>query len=128
MAAEEHADARHTRSAETRSQRPTPLQQRRVQKEERRTATLRLPMITLQVQIPRVRMPKINMPAMGEVVNKVKSRMPSPAEAAYFTGLGVMGLLEILEWPVVLAVGTGTVIAERVNQERRARTRQQAGK
>ena len=85
MAAEEHADARHTRSSETKSQRPTQLHQRRTQKEERRTATLRLPMITLQVQVPRMRMPRVNMPDMGEVVNTVKSRMPSPAEAAYFT-------------------------------------------
>ena len=128
MAAEEHADARHTRSSETKSQRPTQLHQLRTQKEERRTATLRLPMITLQVQVPRMRMPRVNMPDMGEVVNTVKSRMPSPAEAAYFTGLGVMGLLDVLEWPVVLAVGTGTVIAERVSQERRARTRETARK
>jgi hypothetical protein len=85
-------------------------------------------MMTLQVQVPRLRMPRVNMPDMGEVVNTVKSRMPSPAEAAYFAGLGVMGLLDVLEWPVVLAVGTGTVIAERVSQERRARTRETARK
>jgi hypothetical protein len=128
MAAEEHADARHTRSTEAKSQRPTQLHQRRAQKQEPRTATLRLPMITLQVQVPRLRMPRVNMPDMGEVVNTVKSRMPSPAEAAYFAGLGVMGLLDVLEWPVVLAVGTGTVIAERVSQERRARTPETARK
>jgi hypothetical protein len=84
-------------------------------------------MVTMQVRIPRFHMPQVKLPDMKEAANKIKSRMPTAEETAYFTGLGIMGLLDVLEWPVVLAVGAGTVIAEHMSQRRlaSARTRQQ---
>src|SRR3982074_1798674 len=115
MAAVQQAKARQTRSAGTRPPRPTEPQQRSAQKQAPRTATLHLPLITLQVRIPRVRMPDVNLPDVGEMANKVgeaasdvantvKSNMPPPTEMAYFAGLGVMGLLDIIEWPIALAL------------------------
>lgn len=125
MADVQHADTRHARSAGARSQRPAQLHQRRAERTEQRTATLRLPLMTVQVRMPNVHMPQIKMPDLSETAHAIKSKLPSPAQAAYFTGLGLLGVLDVLEWPVVLAVGTGTVIAEQYAQERLARTHEQ---
>lgn len=49
------------------------------------------------------------------------ARMPSgPAltRIAWFGGLAVAGMVGALEWPVAVAVGVGSVVAERLARER----------
>jgi hypothetical protein len=68
-------------------------------------------------------MTDVHLPPMAgeDVVAKVRSALstalnsalPSPLKLAFIAGLGVMGVLSILEWPVVLAVGVGVALTER---------------
>src|SRR5919198_135860 len=41
------------------------------------------------------------------------ARSLSPAELAYYAGLGVLAAVELIEWPVAVAVGAGTALARR---------------
>lgn len=66
------------------------------------------------------------MPELGPTVQKVRSAMPPPSELAYFAGLGLLGVLEVIEWPVVLVVGAGTVVAQRTAQVMQRSRRTQA--
>jgi hypothetical protein len=47
------------------------------------------------------------------------SYLPSPGQAAYFGGLAA--LLEVLEWPVALAIGAGTALMGRSGDANRRR-------
>jgi hypothetical protein len=50
------------------------------------------------------------------------SLMPNGADAKrllWFGGLGALAVVGVLEWPVALAVGAGTVVAERLAREQR---------
>jgi hypothetical protein len=71
-----------------------------------RTSTLRMPQVTM-------RLPKMS---MDDAAKWMRASLPPVEELAYFAGLGLLGVLEVIEWPVVLAVGTGTVIAQRAAQ------------
>lgn len=74
--------------------------------------TLRLPLTTVEIRAPQLpQAPRVD---VGATVRTVREAMPPPAEIAYFAGLGLLGVLDVLEWPVVLAVGAGTVIAQRI--------------
>ena len=48
------------------------------------------------------------------VTHALPSLLPSPEHLAYFAGLGVLAVFGLLEWPVALAIGTGTLVAERM--------------
>ncbi|MFB9499873.1 hypothetical protein ACFFR6_23090 [Saccharothrix mutabilis subsp. capreolus] len=43
--------------------------------------------------------------------------MPSPEHAMYFAGLGLLAVFGVVEWPVALAIGTGTLVAERMSRK-----------
>jgi len=86
-----------------------------------RTA-LRVPVPTLGMRVTDVHLP----PLPGEdSVAKVRSALPtalnsalpSPLKLAFIAGLGVMGVLSILAWPAVLAVGVGVALTERTARE-----------
>lgn len=84
-----------------------------------RTVTLSVPTVSMQarrVKVPDVRLPEVRMPDLGPAVERVRSQMPPPSELAYFAGLGLLGVLEVIEWPIVLVVGAGTVVAQRAAQ------------
>jgi hypothetical protein len=71
--------------------------------EGRRTATLNLPFVTAQFRRPDVGA------AAGAAAAKARSL--SPAELAFYAGLGVLAVVELIEWPLALVVGAGTALA-----------------
>jgi hypothetical protein len=76
--------------------------------EGRRTATLNLPFVTAQFRRPDLHLPDVGAAAGAAAA---KARSLSPAELAYYAGLGVLAVVELIEWPVALAVGAGTALA-----------------
>jgi hypothetical protein len=108
-----------------------------------RTAAVNLPFVGRQVRIPRVRAPHLPTPRLaaprlpslppvgrrefGYAARGVASYLPPRRELVYYTGLGVLTAIEVLEWPVAVAVAAGTAVARRsARDERRAERRQQA--
>lgn len=66
--------------------------------------------------MPRVSMPHVSMPnrrALGEGIGAARNRLPSSARAAYYGGLAIMAALQLIEWPVAVALGVGTALAGR---------------
>lgn len=89
----------------------------REQGPHRRTATVNLPFVTAEFRAPDLHLPSLPVRApdrsdLTGAVSAIRSRLPSPAQAVYYAGLGVLGVLELLEWPVVLAVGVGTALVQ----------------
>lgn len=83
----------------------------------RRTATVNLPFVTAEFRAPDIRLPSLPVRApdrndLTGAVSAIRSRLPSPAQAAYYAGLGVLGVLELIEWPVALAIGVGTAMVQ----------------
>lgn len=68
-----------------------------------RTATLNLPFVTAQFRTPDIGA------AAGAAAAKARSL--SPAELAFYAGLGVLAVVELIEWPLALVVGAGTALA-----------------
>ncbi|HEY8374225.1 MAG TPA: hypothetical protein VIL00_15925 [Pseudonocardiaceae bacterium] len=101
-----------------------------------RTATLQLPFVTAEFRMPRVplprlplpplRMPRVSSEEVAGAVNTVRSMLPSPQRAAYYAGLGVAAALEVIEWPVAVAVGAGTALASRGIARKRGETEEGA--
>ncbi|MGH3941849.1 MAG: hypothetical protein ACRDTG_25130 [Pseudonocardiaceae bacterium] len=80
----------------------------------KRTATVNLPFVTAEFRAPEIHLPSIpDRSDLTGAVSAIRERLPSPAQVAYYAGLGVLGVLELVEWPVVLAIGVGTAIAQR---------------
>jgi hypothetical protein len=50
--------------------------------------------------------PSVNIPLAG-----VRVPLPSTQDAIYYGGLGAMTALELIEWPVTLAVAAGYALA-----------------
>jgi hypothetical protein len=46
--------------------------------------------------------------------------MPSPGKTAYYAGLGVLAVVEAVEWPVAAAIAAGTYVAQHTRAERSA--------
>ena len=61
--------------------------------------------------------PKVTVPLLGTVT------VPPRSQLAFYAVLGALGVLEIIEWPIVLVVGAGHFLA----QQHRAPTLQEAG-
>jgi xanthosine utilization system XapX-like protein len=53
----------------------------------------------------------VNLPVVGRV------RIPRPEQVAYYGALGALAALEIIEWPVALAIAAGHALAQ--NQHNR---------
>lgn len=90
----------------------------------RRTATVNLPFVTAEFRAPDIHLPSLPVHApdrsdLTGAVSTVRSRLPSPVQTVYYAGLGVLGVLELIEWPVVLAIGVGTALAQQQGGSRR---------
>ena len=48
----------------------------------------------------------VNLPVVGRV------KIPPPEHLAYYGALGVMAAVEIIDWPIALAIAAGHVLAE----------------
>jgi hypothetical protein len=53
----------------------------------------------------------VDLPAVGRV------RMPHPEQVAYFGALAVLAAIEIIDWPIALAIAAGHVLVQ--NQHNR---------
>ncbi|HKH53884.1 MAG TPA: hypothetical protein VKA58_00365 [Propionibacteriaceae bacterium] len=53
----------------------------------------------------------MNLPVVGRV------RIPRPEQVAYFGALGVLAAVEIIDWPIALAIAAGHVLV--TNQHNR---------
>lgn len=87
------------------------------QTHRRRTATVNLPFVTAEFRAPEIHLPSIPLRApdrsdLTGAVSAIRARLPAPGRVVYYAGLGVLGVLELIEWPVVLAIGVGTAIAQ----------------
>lgn len=102
-----------------------------------RTATINLPFVTAQFRAPDVRVPKVRVPdvripkapvpharvpgvsrrEVSDLVGAVGSYLPSRDKTLYYAGLGAMAAFQIIEWPVAVAIGAGTVVAQRALRE-----------
>ncbi|WP_235490456.1 hypothetical protein, partial [Frankia sp. AvcI1] len=71
---------------------------------ELRTATLRLPFVTAHFEVSPP-------PAPGGQVRVGPLSLPSPGRTAYYLGLGTLAVVELIEWPVALAIAAGTYVA-----------------
>lgn len=49
---------------------------------------------------------------LAEAGRSVREHLSSPGRIAYYGGLGALAALSIVEWPVVMAIGVGTVVAQ----------------
>ncbi|WP_243407123.1 hypothetical protein, partial [Frankia canadensis] len=45
--------------------------------------------------------------------------LPTARRSAYYLGLGTLAAIELIEWPVALAVAAGTYIADQAGSGRR---------
>lgn len=73
--------------------------------------TLNLPGVTAEFHRP-------ELPGRKDIegaVNGVREYLPSRTQLAYFSGLGLLGAFSVIEWPVVAAIGVGTVVAQKAN-------------
>jgi len=78
-----------------------------------RTGTLNLPFATVQWRLPEFRMPTISRHELEAAVNTVRSALPPPTQLAYYTGLGLLAVFEVVEWPVVVVAAAGTILVQR---------------
>jgi len=78
-----------------------------------RTGTLNLPFATVQWRWPEFRMPTIGRHEVEAAVNTVRSTLPPPTQLAYYTGLGLLAVFEVVEWPIVAVAAVGTIVAQR---------------
>lgn len=77
-----------------------------------RTGTLNLPFATVQWRLPDFRMP-IGRQEVEAAVHTVRSALPPPTQVAYYAGLGVLAVFEVVEWPVAAVAAAGMVVAQR---------------
>jgi hypothetical protein len=81
-----------------------------------RTATLDLPFLTAQLRIPELpapRLPRFSGREVRDAAQGISGLLPSPEQLAYYTGLGLMAALDVIDWPVAVAIGAGTAVARR---------------
>lgn len=76
-----------------------------------RTATVTLPFVTAQFRAPDVHLPSRQ--EIGAAAQGLASFLPSPKAALYFGGLLGAAALEVIEWPVAVAIGVGAALASR---------------
>jgi hypothetical protein len=95
------------------------------------------PVVSLHVHRPHMpSMPRIpgitRMPRMisnrGQEMNRavetVKTFLPPAERIAYYSGLGLLAALGLVEWPVAVAIGAGTVLATRAGAQQAQRAQQ----
>lgn len=81
-----------------------------------RTTTVNLPFVTATFHRPEIHLPQIPVPDRQQVhsaAQAVQPYLPSPGQVAYFGGLAALAVFEVVEWPVALAIGTGTALMGR---------------
>lgn len=80
--------------------------------------------VHLHTAHPRVPIPYVTPGDMFTGARSAAAQLPSARKLAFYGALGGMAALEILEWPVALAIGAATEVITR-EQSRRQRTEQE---
>jgi hypothetical protein len=88
---------------QTRAEQTPPDDRDEEDKRETRSATLRLPFLTARFEVP---------PAPRGRLHFGPVTLPSPGKAAYYASLGLLAAVEIIEWPIAVAVAAGTYVAQ----------------
>ncbi|MFH8803568.1 hypothetical protein ACH4F6_28840 [Streptomyces sp. NPDC017936] len=70
---------------------------------------------------PRVSIPYVTPGDMFTGARSATSKLPSMRKMAFYGALGGMAALEVLEWPVALAIGAATEVITREQRQRAAR-------
>ncbi|MFZ5850398.1 MAG: hypothetical protein ACOYY2_03255 [Actinomycetota bacterium] len=81
--------------------------------------------------MPRVPMPHLSMPRLGvprlpmppvprmtrdelaRATEAVRANLPPADRLAFYSGLGLLAALQVVDWPVATAIGVGTWVARR---------------
>jgi hypothetical protein len=99
------------------------------QQEQRRPTTLNLGFVTMQFHRPQLRPPQVHLPSprmsrenVDAAMESARSFMPDPREAAYYGGLALMAVLDVIEWPVAAAIGVGSIMFRRRQETASQRT------
>jgi hypothetical protein len=79
--------------------------------DEPKSLTIPVPLV-----LPRVR--TVHIPVLGGgllvgAVRGVRSRLPSPAVALFYSGLATTAAIGAISWPVAVAIGVGTAVSRR---------------
>lgn len=93
-----------------------------------RTAAVNVPFVTPQIRWAQFRVPEMRLPVSREnltgplagAASVVRSYLPPPQRTTFYAGLGLLGALSVIDWPVALAIGAGTVIAQRGREQERS--------
>lgn len=96
-----------------------------------RTATVNLPFVTATFRQPELTLPAVRVPDRKDVdaaVQTVQPYLPSPQQAAYYGALAALAAVELIEWPVALAIGAGTAVVQRAQQTGKSSGRQRSGR
>lgn len=96
-----------------------------------RTATVNLPFVTATFRKPEITLPPVRVPNRKDVdaaVQTVQPYLPSPQQAAYYGALAALATVELIEWPVALAIGAGTAVVQRAQQTGQSSGQRQAGR
>lgn len=125
----EATEAARTDETAQGAERPT----ERPEAPHRRTATVNLPFVTAEFRAPEIHLPTLPVRApdrsdLSGAVSAVRAHLPSPGQVAYYAGLGALGVLEIIEWPVALAIGVGTAVAQHYGGADRAQSEPRSDK
>lgn len=79
------------------------------ERHETHSAMLRLPFLNARFEIPH---------PSGEPMHLGPMTLPSPGKTAYYAGLGLLAVTEVIEWPVVAAIAAGTYVAQHTGTPR----------
>jgi hypothetical protein len=84
------------------------------ERSQRRTATVTLPFVTAEFRKPELRAPRLpGRRDMETAAQVTQSFLPPPQRLVYYAGLGALAALEVVEWPVAVAIAAGTAVASR---------------
>lgn len=104
-------NATATRNAHTETPAPAEAASQQSGPEPERPApslTLDLPLVTTTI-----RTPHFAIPAVDAVANAAREHMPSRRNALFYAGLAGTAAVGLIPWPVAVAIGIGTAVAQR---------------
>ena len=76
----------------------------------RETTTVNLPGMTAEIHRPDHYIPTRD--DLAGAVNTARSYLPSGKTMVFYGGLGAMAAFDLIAWPVALAIGAGTALAQ----------------
>jgi hypothetical protein len=88
-----------------------------------RSATLEAPGVRAEVQPDKLPGAGYVRSAVGTVREYLPSQenLPSREQAVFYGGLGALAIFSVIEWPVAVAIGAGTLVSQRATSGARPR-------